>query len=163
LAAALGGLAAGTLVGCGGKKDGDKKDGDKKDVKPDPAGGKGSGTSQGGGADDVFKATADVDPSLLVSGDKNVCRGLNTCKGKGKGDHVCAGQGARATVDTHVCQGMNDCKGHGGCGEHPGQNTCKGKGACAVPLSSKTWAKARTKFEQVASAKGMKVGPAPAK
>ncbi len=157
-AAALGGIAAGTLVGCGGKKDGDKKDG-----KTAPTGGQGSGTSQGGSADNVLKATADVDPSLLVSGDKNVCRGLNTCKGKGKGDHSCAGQGACATVDTHVCQGMNDCKGHGGCGEHPGQNTCKGKGACAVPLTSKTWAKARAKFEQVASVKGMKVGPAPAK
>ena len=154
-AAALGGLAVGALAGCGG---GDKKN----DTKPAPTGGQGSGTTQGG-ASDALKATADVDPGLLASGDKNVCRGLNTCKGKGKGDHACAGQGACATVDAHACQGMNDCKGHGGCGENPGQNTCKGKGACAVPLTSKTWAKARTKFEQVMAAKGMKFGPAPAK
>jgi hypothetical protein len=81
-----------------------------------------------------------VDASLLLK-EPNVCRGLNTCDGNGKGTHSCAGQGACATVDAHSCAGENDCKGQGGCGGYPGQNTCSAKGHCAVPLSEKTWAK----------------------
>ena len=49
---------------------------------------------------------------------------------------------------------MNDCKGHGGCGEHPGENACKGKGACEVPLSDKTWPKARKQFEALMTKAG---------
>ena len=58
---------------------------------------------------------------------------------------------------------MNDCKGKGGCGEYPGQNMCSGKGGCAVPLTKKTWAKARPKFEQVMASKNIEFGPAPKK
>ena len=40
---------------------------------------------------------------LLV--EPHVCRGLNTCKGKGKGgDNACAGQGNCATVEAHSCK-----------------------------------------------------------
>ncbi len=103
-----------------------------------------------------------VDPSFLLK-DPNVCRGLNTCKGKGKGDHACAGQGACATVDSHTCAGENDCKGRGGCGGYPGQNTCKEKGHCAVPLSDKTWDIARKQFEHLMKDIDKKVGKAPRK
>lgn len=103
-----------------------------------------------------------VDASLLLK-DPNVCRGLNTCDGKGKGSHSCAGQGACATVDAHSCAGENDCKGQGGCGGYPGQNTCSSKGHCAVPLSEKTWAIARKQFEHLMKDAGKKVGAAPPK
>jgi hypothetical protein len=108
-------------------------------------------------------AKAEHDPSLLLLGDKHVCRGLNTCKGKGKGgDNGCAGTGQCATAEVHACKGENTCKGQGGCGEFAGQNSCKGQGACNVPLKDKTWKKARKAFEEQASKKGMKVGAAPA-
>jgi hypothetical protein len=100
-----------------------------------------------------------VDPSLLLN-DPNVCRGLNTCQGKGKGDHACAGQGACATVEAHSCHGENACKGQGGCGGYPGQNTCQAKGHCAVPLSAKTWELARKQFEHLMKDAGKKVGAA---
>src|SRR5689334_21241830 len=48
----------------------------------------------------------------------HVCRGLNVCKGKGRGgDNACAGQGKCGNVAAHDCKGMNACKGNGGCGE----------------------------------------------
>ena len=76
----------------------------------------------------------------------------------------CAGQGACATAEKHGCDGLNTCKGQGGCGEHPGQNQCKGQGACAGARSrTKTWQKARAKFEELMAAKNKKVGPAPEK
>jgi len=90
-----------------------------------------------------------VDPALLMSGDTNVCRGLNACKGHGKGDHDCAGQAACATAETHSCAGANDCKGQGGCGGYPGQNTCNSKGHCAVPLKEDAWKLARKQFEHL--------------
>ena len=98
----------------------------------------------------------------------HVCRGLNTCKeksgcGKTKGKNECAGQGGCATAEKHDCKGQNVCKGQGGCGEHPGENTCKAKGACEVPLSDKTWKKARANFEAAMKKAGKKFGPAPAK
>lgn len=99
----------------------------------------------------------------LILQDPNVCRGLNTCKGKGNGDHECAGQGACATAEAHSCKGENACKGQGGCGAKPGQNECKGQGECAVPLSDKAWKSARPAFEKAAKKHGIKVGPAPAK
>ena len=66
--------------------------------------------------------------------DPHVCRGLNTCKGKGAGKkNACAGMGQCATAAKHGCGSQNECKGQGGCGEHPGENTCKGQGECSVP------------------------------
>lgn len=99
----------------------------------------------------------------MILQEPNVCRGLNTCKNKGQGDHECAGQGACATAEAHSCKGENACKGQGGCGSNPGQNECKGKGNCAVPLNDKAWKKARAAFEKAAKEQGMKIGPAPAK
>lgn len=101
-----------------------------------------------------------VDPALLLQ-DPNVCRGLKSCKGKGKGDHSCAGQGACATVKAHACNGMNDCKGQGGCGGYPGQNSCKEQGHCAVPLSKNSWALARKQFEHLMKDMDKKFGAAP--
>ncbi len=103
------------------------------------------------------------DPALLLQ-DKHVCRGLNTCKGKGKGgDNSCAGTGKCAIAEAHSCKGDNACKGQGGCGEYPGQNSCKGNGSCEVPLSDKTWKKARKAFEAQMKKAGKSVGEAPKK
>lgn len=101
-----------------------------------------------------------VDPAQLLQ-EPNVCRGLNTCQGQGKGEHDCAGQGACAMVAEHACRGENDCKGQGGCGGYPGQNTCDGKGHCAVPLKEATWAIARKQLEHLMSDAGKKLGAAP--
>jgi hypothetical protein len=95
------------------------------------------------------KSKVFVDPGLLLSGDKNVCKGLNTCKGKGKGDHDCAGKGSCATAEAHSCDGHNSCRGQGGCGGYPGQNTCKEKGHCAVPLSEDSWKLAKKQLEHL--------------
>ena len=106
---------------------------------------------------------ADHDSSLILA-DKHVCRGINTCKGKGKGgDNSCAGQGSCATLEAHSCKGDNACKGQGGCGEYPGQNSCKTKGGCEIPLSDKEWKKARPVFEAEMTKTGKKFGPAPKK
>lgn len=102
-----------------------------------------------------------VDASLLLQ-DPNVCRGLNSCDGKGKGDHKCAGQSSCSTVAKHSCNGMNECKGQGGCDQYPGQNTCKELGHCGVPLKKETWDIARKQFEQLMKDTGQKVGAAPA-
>src|SRR5579862_7971769 len=147
--AALGGLATGAVVGCSSstkpvaatdtnQKDKDQKDTDQKDK----------------GADTL--------PRLLQ--DPHVCRGINTCKNKGKKGtaNECAGKAHCATVKAHDCNGMNDCKGQGGCGETPGQNECKGKGGCEVPLSVKTWPKARKRFEELMTKAGKKFSEAPA-
>lgn len=94
----------------------------------------------------------------------HVCRGLNTCQGKGKGgENACAGQGQCASVKAHTCAGDNACKGQGGCGEKPGENACKGQGSCRVPLMDKAWAKARKRFEELMGQEGKKVGAAPPK
>lgn len=94
--------------------------------------------------------------------DKHVCRGINTCKGKGQGGkNECAGTGACATAKEHTCGGENECKGQGGCGEMPGENTCKTMGKCHVPLEKKAWAKARKRFEELMAKDGKKVGKAP--
>jgi hypothetical protein len=137
--AALGGLTAGALVGCSGGNTPTAADKDKKDQE------------------------ADATPRLLQ--DPHVCRGINTCKNKGKKGttNECAGQAHCATVAAHDCNGMNDCKGQGGCGEHPGENECKGKGGCEVPLSDKTWPKARKRFEELMARAGKKFGDPPLK
>jgi len=98
-----------------------------------------------------------VDAALLLS-EPNVCRGLNSCESKGKGEHACAGQSACAAVEAHSCHGMNDCKGQGGCGGYPGQNTCKEQGHCAVPLSDKAWELARKQFEHLMKGMDKKFG-----
>ena len=94
----------------------------------------------------------------------HICRGLNTCKGKGQGGkNECAGQGTCATTDKHTCSGDNACRGLGGCGEKPGQNACTGKGEYAIPLDEKAWKKARTRYEEVMKKEGKKFGDAPKK
>ncbi len=124
-AAALGGLATGAVVGCGG----------------------------GDGAKDDGKAVADV----------HLCRGLNDCKGKGKGgDNACRGQGACATAKEHSCGGQNECKGLGGCGENVGANDCKTKGGCQVPLMDSAWEKLRKRKEQEWKGKQAEFSDAPA-
>jgi hypothetical protein len=128
-AAALGGIAAGSLAGCGG---------DKPAAKP-----AGTGTT----------AVADV----------HVCRGLNDCKGKGKGgENTCRGQGACAAAKKHDCSGQNECKGQGGCGESAGANECKEKGGCHVPLMPHIWTKLHDKLEAEWKAKKLDYGKAPA-
>ena len=136
--AALGGLVTGALAGCGGNP-----------------------TTEG-------KAPADAGSGEKLSRlleDPHVCRGINTCKNKGKKGttNECAGQAHCATVTAHDCNGMNACKGQGGCGEHPGENECKGKGGCEVPLSDKTWPKARKRYEELMTKAGKKFADAPPK
>lgn len=108
------------------------------------------------------KPQVNVDPALLLQ-EPNVCRGLNTCEGKGKGNHDCAGKSACTTLTSHSCMGQNDCKGKGGCGGYPGQNTCEGKGHCAIPLKEATWTTARKQFEHLMKDAGKKVGDPPQK
>jgi hypothetical protein len=96
--------------------------------------------------------------------DPHVCRGLNTCKGKGADKkNSCAGTGTCATVKSHTCGGSNECKGQGGCGEKPGENACKGQGDCHVPLAKDAWKKARKRFEVLMKADSKKFGAAPKK
>ena len=105
----------------------------------------------------------EVDKPLLLQ-EPHVCRGLNTCKGKGKGGkNDCAGMGQCATAKAHTCGGDNDCAGLGGCGEHPGENKCKSMGDCHVPLSDKAWDKARKSFEAAMKKADKKFGDAPKK
>jgi hypothetical protein len=133
--AALGGLLAGAVAGCGPGKD--------------------------KGSPDKEKETDPSLPRLLQ--DPHVCRGINTCKNKGKKGTTndCAGQAHCATARFHDCQGQNSCKGEGGCGDNPGENECKGKGGCEIPLSDKTWPKARKRFEELMTKAGKKFGDAP--
>jgi hypothetical protein len=118
-----------------------------------------AGTQLSQAADD--KGKEEKNPLLS---DPHVCRGINTCKGKGKDKkNDCAGQGTCATAKAHSCHADNDCKGQGGCGAKPGENACKGKGECGVPLSSRAWEKARKRFEELMKKQGKKFGPAPKK
>jgi hypothetical protein len=112
------------------------------------------GLLAGAGLDVAADKPADKkDPDKpLMSQEPHVCRGLNTCKGKGKGgDNSCAGQGECATAKAHTCAGDNDCAGLGGCNNKvnaPGENKCKGMGGCNVPIkNADTWKKARANFE----------------
>ena len=105
-----------------------------------------------------------TDAEQLILDEPHVCRGLNSCKGLGKGgENACAGQGACASVADHACGTQNECKGQGGCGELPGMNACKGQGACHVPLMDEIWPKARAAFEAAMKKSGKDVGAAPAK
>lgn len=106
------------------------------------------------------KKTGKKSPLLY---EPHICRGLNTCKGKGKGGkNACAGQSDCSTAEAHSCSGENACRGFGGCGNEPGENKCKGMSACHVPLTQKTWTKARKRFEELMAKEGKKVGAAPA-
>jgi hypothetical protein len=126
-AAAMGGLMAGSFVGCAKKKG-------------EEAAGK---TENQGG-----EAPAGEDAALAAWTGKHVCRGLNACKGEGKGsNNECAGKGECATVEPHSCGGLNTCKNLGGCGETAGQNSCKGEGGCQVPLMESAYATAYKKFK----------------
>jgi hypothetical protein len=117
----------------------------------------------GAGALKSSLLAADAEKNPLL-GDNHVCRGLNTCKGKGADKkNSCAGTGSCAVAEKHTCHASNACKGQGGCGNNPGENACKGKGACAVPLKDAAWKKARARFEQLMKADGKQVGPAPKK
>jgi hypothetical protein len=137
--AALGGLAAGTLLGCNQK------------------GAPGNAAAPGGGETTLAKAEV------------HLCRGLNDCKGQGKDSkNSCRGQGVCATAKEHSCGGQNDCKGLGGCGETVGSNDCKTKGGCQVPLMTEpagesAWDKLRKKKESEWTEKKLEIGAAPAK
>lgn len=139
--AALGGVVSGALAGCG----------DPPAVAP-PSAGKG-GDKPGESNVDIFAS------------DVHVCRGLNTCKGKGaEGANECAGQGDCATPSTHhSCGGENECKGQGGCGETAARNSCKGQGKCHVPLMASAWKDARSFFESEMKKANKEFGAAPAK
>lgn len=118
----------------------------------------------GAGAARAAEDDEDDDGKSLLLKEPHVCRGLNTCKGKGADKkNACAGQGACATAKKHDCSGQNACKGQGGCGQHVGENSCEGKGGCSVPLMDKAWKKTRKRFEDLMKKEGKKVGPAPAK
>jgi hypothetical protein len=128
-------------------------------------GGLATGAALLGAEDDKDKPKKkDVDKPLLLQ-EPHICRGLNQCKNKGKGEkNDCAGQGACATAKAHTCKGENDCAGLGGCGAKPGENKCKGMGECAVPLKKDAvWEKARKNFEEAMKKAGKKFGDAPKK
>jgi hypothetical protein len=136
-AAAFGGMVAGAGLTRASDKDDKAKDKDKEPGPKDPK-----------------------KPVMLQ--EPHVCRGLNTCKAKGKGGkNDCAGQGDCATAKAHTCAGDNDCRGLGGCQNDPGFNDCKGKGSCHVPLKDDAWKKARAKFEAEAKKAEKKIGDAP--
>ena len=141
--AAFGGIIAGAMAGC------------KRDMPKPPPGTKSDGANDSKDENEIQFA------SLLLE-EPHVCRGLNTCKGMGKGgDNDCAGQGTCASVAGHICATHNDCKGQGGCGQNPGENACSGKGGCAVPMKGKMWEKARANFEAAMTKAGKKFGDAP--
>jgi hypothetical protein len=131
-AAAMGGVLAGTAVGCGDKP------APKAPVEEKP------------------KEVAVV-AELHVCRGLNSCKG----QGK-DGKNACAGQGTCATAKAHDCGGMNECKGQGACGEKPGDNDCKGMGGCHVPVVSKVmWKQAREHFAEKMKKAGKTIGEAP--
>jgi hypothetical protein len=100
----------------------------------------------------------------LIMDDPHTCRGLNSCKGKGRDkENSCAGQGTCASIADASCGGHNECKGQGGCGSNPGMNACKGQGGCHIPLMASAWETARGAFETAMKKNGKDFGPAPEK
>ena len=94
---------------------------------------KGEGKKSSAGDEKKDKAQA--------SSDKHVCKGMNSCKGKGgcmtdanacAGKNDCKGKGGCATAK-HDCKGKNDCKAQG----KGGKNDCKGKGDCSTNAAMK--------------------------
>src|SRR5947209_3048022 len=107
-------------------------------------------------------AKAPSGDTAVAKVDVHLCRGLNDCKGQGKGgENSCRGQGACATAKEHTCGGQNDCKGLGGCGETAGANDCKGHGGCHVPLMDDAWATLRKRKEGQWADKKLQAGAAP--
>lgn len=163
--AALGGALAGSVAGCGGDPPRNETP-QGAAVTPGVTATPGA-TATGAAEEDAFVGAEGMDLKLLLA-EKHVCRGLNTCKGKGgcgetKGANECAGQGACATVEHHDCGSVHDCKGQSGCGQTAGVNACKGQGGCAVPVMDSAWEVARARFEELMKAEGKSIGPAPAK
>jgi len=149
--AALGGVAAGSLLGCG--------DGGTPTTDPGTPPANTETPPAAGGAE----AGAEGDVTLLME-EPNVCRGLNMCMNKGASkENACAGQGTCASVEAHACAGANKCKGQGGCAADAGRNACEGKGSCEVPLMDKAWTSTREAFEKAMKAAEKEVGPAPPK
>jgi hypothetical protein len=141
--AALSGMVAGTAIGCKGAST--------------PAPSTTASTEPAG------PVTLSETEKLIID-EPHTCRGLNSCKGYGRGkDNSCAGQGACATMGDQTCGGNNKCKGQGGCGELPGMNSCEGKGGCHIPLMDDAWTQARTSFEAAMKKSGKTFGKAPAK
>ena len=122
-----------------------------------------------GRADDKKAPIPKKDPNRpMFLQEPHICRGLNTCKGKGQGGgNDCAGMGNCAAAPAHVCAGDNDCAGLDGCGGDapvPGENKCKGLGQGSVPIfDRKIWELARGRFEAQMTKAGRKFGPAPEK
>lgn len=149
--AAMGGVVAGTAIGCGSKTE------------------EKSGKTEAGKTEKTAKTAKTPgggDDALAAFGDTHVCRGLNACKGKGKcaGEkNACAGTGNCATAEAHECGGQNKCKNQGGCDGKAAANECAGKGGCHVPLKPDAWKAVRAKFEAAfEKANGKKPGAAPA-
>jgi len=140
--AALGGMIAGTTVGCTGTPP-------TQPASPSTA--------------NSMAAATLTEAEKLIIDEPHTCRGLNSCKNLGRSkDNACAGQGTCASIADAACSGNNECKGQGGCGEDPGMNSCKGKGGCHIPLMESAWTKARTSFEGAMKKSGKTFGPAPA-
>lgn len=153
--AALGGVITGTTAGCnnGGTT------APTKSTSASPAASPASGAGSNAGAITLTAAA-----EALIMDDPNTCRGLNSCKGKGRDkENACAGQGTCASVADASCGGQNACKGQGGCGSNPGMNDCKGQGGCHVPLMDSAWTTARAAFETAMKKNGKPFGDAPAK
>ncbi|MDB5338922.1 MAG: hypothetical protein JWN70_4541 [Planctomycetaceae bacterium] len=148
--AAMGGVMAGSLVGC--------------ETKPavPPAAPPTAPVST-----PTPPAVASTDAVAVEKQEWHLCRGLNECKGKGggeaKGKNECAGLGECASVKEHACGGENECKGQGGCGANAAENECKGKGGCHIPLMDEPWTKVRKKLEEKMKTAGKKLGDAPPK
>jgi hypothetical protein len=146
--AACGGILAGSLAGCGPQP---------LPAKPGPAPADGPAPSPEAAKDPLLAGAWPPEGANL-----HACRGLNLCKGLGKGAaNACAGQGACATAADHACGEANACKFQGGCGPDPGLNACKGQGGCAVPMEGDHWTGARKKFEKRLKAIGKPFGAAP--
>lgn len=138
--AALSGLSAGVLGGCGQAPS---------DQRATPAG----------------AAAAELtEAEQILLAEPHVCRGLNTCKGLGRSkENECAGTGTCASIADHACAGQNECKGQGGCGSNPGMNSCKGQGGCHIPLMEDAWTRARGVLEGALQKQGKTAGAAPVK
>jgi hypothetical protein len=163
-AAALGGMIAGAVIGCG---DGGSTSGNKASNSSSPNAPKGTETantalSDSAKADSPKSGTKEVVAVAATVG-MHACRGLNECKQQGKDKkNSCAGQGNCYTVAKHDCGGQNECKYQGGCGGKDGINECKGQGGCGhLPIAGGAWKKAREAFEGRMAKAGKKVGPAP--
>lgn len=146
--AALSGVVAGTSIGC-------NNGAGTPSTKP-------STTSAPAKATNQMTLTASAETNIMD--EPHTCRGLNSCKGKGRDkENACAGQGTCASIADATCSGQNECKGQGGCGSNPGMNDCKGQGGCHVPLMASAWETARAAFETAMAKNNKPFGPAPEK